>query len=254
MQPIGLFHCDFKEKYEASRQPGMEGVNGIIKLQKGCLYEQALEDLDGFQRIWILFLFDRVNNWKPKVFPPRGEKKRGVFATRSPHRPNPVGLSCVELIRINGLELHVGSHDLLDQTPIIDIKPYLPYADAFPDAHAGWTEAIADVVFLVRWTREAEEQGQFIKNHLGPDLFIGLRNRLETNPFPSSSRRIRQLEGNGYEIAYKSWRIQYILFKEAEEVLITGIRSGYRCLEGNDMYGDFSLHQEFNNKFSGLGR
>jgi tRNA-Thr(GGU) m(6)t(6)A37 methyltransferase TsaA len=103
---------------------------------------EALQDLDGFARVWLLFVFDRSQSWTPRVRPPRGGGKRGVLATRSPHRPNPIGLSAVELVAVEPGALRVRGVDLLDGTPILDIKPYVPYADAFPDSAAGWIDAL----------------------------------------------------------------------------------------------------------------
>ena len=104
--------------------------------------EAAYADLAGFDRIWLVFLFHRSQGWKPQVKPPRGGPKRSVLATRSPHRPNAIGLSAVELVDIEEGALRVRGLDLLDGTPILDIKPYVPYADAFPDARAGWIDAL----------------------------------------------------------------------------------------------------------------
>ena len=102
----------------------------------------AFRDLVGFERIWLLFAFHRSEGWRPEVRPPRGGGKRSVLATRSPHRPSPIGLSAVELLAVDGHTLRVRGVDLLDGTPILDIKPYVPYADAFPAARAGWIDAI----------------------------------------------------------------------------------------------------------------
>jgi tRNA-Thr(GGU) m(6)t(6)A37 methyltransferase TsaA len=102
----------------------------------------AFRDLAGFERIWLVFVFHRSEGWKPEVRPPRGGGKRSVLATRSPHRPNAIGLSAVELIGVDERALRVRGMDLLDGTPILDIKPYVPYADAFPTARAGWIDAI----------------------------------------------------------------------------------------------------------------
>ena len=103
---------------------------------------EAFRDLAGFDRIWLLFAFHRSEGWKPEVRPPRGGGKRSVLATRSPHRPNPIGLSAVALVSVEPDGLRVRGLDLLDGTPILDIKPYVPYADAFPGAAAGWIDAI----------------------------------------------------------------------------------------------------------------
>ncbi|MGQ0800128.1 MAG: tRNA (N6-threonylcarbamoyladenosine(37)-N6)-methyltransferase TrmO [Pseudomarimonas sp.] len=102
----------------------------------------AFRDLEGFQRIWLIFAFHRSQGWKSEVRPPRGGGKRSVLATRSPHRPNAIGLSAVELLAINAHSLRVRGLDLLDGTPILDIKPYVPYADAFPGSRAGWIDSL----------------------------------------------------------------------------------------------------------------
>lgn len=102
----------------------------------------AFRDLEGFERIWLVYVFHRSDGWKAEVRPPRGGGKRSVLATRSPHRPNAIGLSAVNLIAVEPKLLRVRGIDLLDGTPILDIKPYVPYADAFPSSLAGWIDAI----------------------------------------------------------------------------------------------------------------
>jgi tRNA-Thr(GGU) m(6)t(6)A37 methyltransferase TsaA len=103
---------------------------------------EALRDLEGFQRIWVIFVFHKSEGWAPTVRPPRGKVKRGVLATRSPHRPNAIGLSAVELVSVEGRTLRLRGVDFLDGTPVLDLKPYVPYADAFPDAKAGWIDGV----------------------------------------------------------------------------------------------------------------
>jgi len=107
------------------------------------LPESVLKDLEGFAYVWVIFVLHRSEGWAPTVRPPRGPRiKRGVFATRSPHRPNPIGLSAVELTGIEGRTLHLRGVDFLDGTPVLDLKPYVPYADAFPEARAGWIDEV----------------------------------------------------------------------------------------------------------------
>jgi tRNA (adenine37-N6)-methyltransferase len=103
---------------------------------------EALRDLEGFERIWVVFVLHLSKGWGPLVRPPRGRSRRGVLATRSPDRPNPIGLSAVELVAVEGRTLRVRGHDLLDGTPILDLKPYVPYADAFPLSRAGWIDQV----------------------------------------------------------------------------------------------------------------
>lgn len=148
MQVIGHIHSPYTERFGTPRQPGItqqvledRSLDASIELVNGHNFEQALAGLQGFERIWVLSWMHLNDGWKPTVIPPRGPKERqGVFATRSPHRPNPIALSCLKLTKIVGRTLHVNGIDLLDGTPILDIKPYVPYADAFEDVKAGWLD------------------------------------------------------------------------------------------------------------------
>jgi tRNA-Thr(GGU) m(6)t(6)A37 methyltransferase TsaA len=146
--PIGFVRSPYRRRMDAPHQPTVvEGTEtghaaeAILELNE-TLPEEALRDLAGFERIWVIFAFHRSEGWKPLVKPPRGRFKRGVLATRSPHRPNAIGLSALELLSIEGRVLRVRGVDLLDGTPILDIKPYVPYADAFPDSRAGWIDKV----------------------------------------------------------------------------------------------------------------
>lgn len=145
---IGHMKSDFPDKFGIPRQSGL-----VPELQSSIVFEpefrdvNALRGLDEFSHIWVLWLFSKAirDGWSPTVRPPRlgGNRRLGVFATRSPFRPNGIGLSCVRLERIEyspdrGPVLHVSGADLLDGTPILDIKPYIPYADSVPDASSGF--------------------------------------------------------------------------------------------------------------------
>lgn len=147
IKPIGFLHCDKKERYEAPRQGiHAKGSTGIIKLNPYCNFEQAVQDLDGFDRIWLIYGFHLNDWWKPLVSPPRfRERKIGLFATRSPFRPNQLGMSCVKLESVKKLKIYISEFDLLDQTPIYDIKPYIPYCDSFPDSETGWLKPNTDI-------------------------------------------------------------------------------------------------------------
>ncbi len=149
MQPIGVVHSSYKERFAVPRQPSLDDpLPALIELNGGMNLDQALKDLDGFSHIWVLYWMHLNQGWNPTVIPPRGPKKRrGLFATRAPHRPNSIGLSAVRLTKVEGRTLHVQGHDMLDGTPVLDIKPYLPYADAFPEAESGWVSesGVADM-------------------------------------------------------------------------------------------------------------
>ncbi len=148
-RPIGIVRTPYAKRIDAPHQAtvvaGTETgspAEATLELD-ASLPESVLRDLDGFARIWLIFAFHLSEGWVPLVQPPRGPKaKRGVLATRSPHRPNAIGLSAVELVAIEGRTLHLRGVDLLDGTPVLDLKPYVPYADAFPGSHAGWIDAV----------------------------------------------------------------------------------------------------------------
>ena len=144
--PIGIIYSCFKEKFAAPRQPGLvPAASAQVQLHSPYNQADTVAGLEKFSHIWLTFMFHQTaqQGWKPKVRPPRlgGNKKLGVFATRSTFRPNPLGLSLVKLESIdisNGVTLHVSGADLIDQTPILDIKPYLPWVESIPSAKSGF--------------------------------------------------------------------------------------------------------------------
>lgn len=149
MQAIGVVHSTYKERFSTPRQPSLDDpLPATIELNAGMNFEQAVKDLDGFTHIWVIYWMHLNQGWNPTVMPPRGPKvRRGLFATRAPHRPNSIGLSVVRLTKVEGRTLHIQGHDMLDGTPVLDIKPYLTYSDSFPDAQCGWVEesGVADM-------------------------------------------------------------------------------------------------------------
>ena len=152
-EPIGIFRGGAARKYEAPRQGVFSGNPGRIELAPGRNFETALRDLDGFERIWLVFVFDRNGGgWRPTAHPPvtaPGVSRVGVFASRAPYRPNPIGLSCVRLVGVHGRVVEVEEADLLDGTPIYDIKPYLPHIDSHPEARGGFAAEKADYALKV---------------------------------------------------------------------------------------------------------
>jgi tRNA-Thr(GGU) m(6)t(6)A37 methyltransferase TsaA len=145
VQPIGWVVSPYHRRFGTPQQASAVGsdAEAVLHMDAGRIPATAFADLVGVERIWLLSWLHRGGNWSPMVRPPRGTReRRSLFATRSPDRPNPIGLSAVRLVRIDGCDLHVCGIDLLDGTPILDVKPYIPYADAFPDAKAGWIDAI----------------------------------------------------------------------------------------------------------------
>jgi len=218
--PIGVARTPFLDRMSAPRQPyAARGVKGTIELFPGRDFEHALEDLAGWDLLWVIFWFHLNEGWRPKVLPPRSAgERRGVFSTRSPHRPNPIGLSVVKLIEVSGLVLHVSDVDLLDGTPVLDIKPYVPYADAFPDARTGWLEPLPEQQaprssreakprdpvpgFKVVWSELAAAQAAWLRETHGVDLAPPVNTILELGPQPHPYRRIKK-QREGFLLAVK---------------------------------------------------
>jgi tRNA (adenine37-N6)-methyltransferase len=233
VRPIGFVRSPFVEKVQAPRQAtAAEDVEGVLEILPE--HEHALSDLEGFGRIWVVFWFHLAegSRERAKVLPPRSDVKRGVFATRSPHRPNPIGLSAVRLVAVEGLRVRVKDLDLLDGTPILDLKPYLPYADAFPDAAAGWLEAKDP---LPAWSvvigeRARAELAWIAENDplSGAELEARLVETLALGPQPHPYRRIRRVEGK-LVVAVKAWRARFDV--DGRTIHVERIVTGYRGRE-----------------------
>ncbi|MCK4857389.1 MAG: tRNA (N6-threonylcarbamoyladenosine(37)-N6)-methyltransferase TrmO [candidate division Zixibacteria bacterium] len=139
VKPIGVIRSPFTQAEGTPIQPSLaEGATGIVEVFPE--YAEGLQDLKGFERIWLIYWFDRSCELKLKVIPFRDTKERGVFATRAPCRPNKIGLSSVRLLDIKGSILKVADIDILDGTPLLDIKPYVPRFDIYQGARSGWLE------------------------------------------------------------------------------------------------------------------
>ena len=160
MQPVGVVHSPYTDHFATPRQPNTDAPvrDAWIELRRGL--QNAARDLKEFDRAWILFHLnysrgpentDDNKLGKTVIKPPRQATPRGLFATRSPHRLNPIGLSCVRILNVVGRKIFIRDHDLLHGTPVFDIKPYLPYTDAHPDAKAGWVDEVDEDAPDHRW-------------------------------------------------------------------------------------------------------
>ena len=232
LEPIGHVRSALHSKAEAARQPrAAEGTAGRIELLPGRDFEHALDDLAGWEYLWVVFWFHLNEGWRPKVLPPRSRSgRKGVFSTRSPHRPNPLGLSVVRLERLEGLVLHVRNVDMLDGTPVLDLKPYVAYTDAIPAARNGWLadpDAAADPVapWDVRFDALAARQADWVQARTGLALAGRIAGTLALGPEPHPYRRIRR-EGERLLLAVKEWRVRALVTGRAIRVL--DIASGYR--------------------------
>ena len=209
MKIIGHIETDFKEKFGIPRQSGIvEETIGKIIFEKKYQVPEAFRGLEDFSHIWILWKFSKAEReeWSPTVRPPLlgGNKRMGVFSTRSPFRPNPVGLSSVKLDRIEytkdrGPVLWVRGADLLDGTPIYDIKPYLAYADSHPDAVGGFTENLEERKLQVKVLCKEFDS-------LPKDKQTEIVKILEQNPTPSYKK-----DGEEYGMHYGDYEVKFYI-------------------------------------------
>lgn len=250
LEPIGIFKTQSKYPYEARRQAVVDSTNslGEIQLRSGYDYEQALHDLEGFERLWIIYQFHHNAEWKPKVMPPRGPRiKRGVFATRAPYRPNALGLSCVHLLKVVGLSVFIEGHDLLDGTPVLDIKPYLPYADAFPTSRVGWLEEVESERFQVDFSDKALKQIQWLAEQGVTQLHGFIQGQLEFDPLDHKRKRV-ETSASGYQLSYRTWRILFSVAEVTRRIEVVVIQSGYMGADlqsPEDPYVDKEVHRNF---------
>lgn len=167
LSPIGVIHSCFKEKFGIPRQPGLVNeASAVLELLSPYNTPDAVRELEQFSHIWVVFIFHGClrNHWKATVRPPRlgGNERIGVFASRATYRPNPIGLSSVKLEHVEiaggGVKLHLKGVDLLDGTPVLDIKPYIPYADSLPHASGGFAEEAPETTHAIHFSDMAEKQ------------------------------------------------------------------------------------------------
>ena len=208
MKIIARIYTDFKEKFGIPRQSGItEGVGRIV-FEPEYRRREAFSGIEGYSHLWLIWKFSEAERetWSPTVRPPRlgGNKRMGVFATRSPYRPNPIGLSSVKLINIEYTEaegpvLTVAGADILDGTPIYDIKPYLAYTDSHPDATCGFADGVRDYKISVDFPEELllkvseKDRGELMRI-------------LENDPRPSyktNCERIYGMKFSHYEIFFR---------------------------------------------------
>jgi tRNA-Thr(GGU) m(6)t(6)A37 methyltransferase TsaA len=249
-EAVGVVRSPYVERVDAPRQAALaRDVAARIELFAGHGYEHALDGLAGFEFVWVVFVFhkniEEKRGWKAKVLPPRSNEKHGVFATRSPHRPNPVGISAVALERIDGLVVHVRGVDLLDGTPVLDLKPYVAYADAHPEAGAGWLETRDPVApWTVVFGDAAKERLEWLRAR-GVDLKERIEAALALGPQPHPYRRIRR-HGTGMRLAIKEWRVDFTV--DEARIVAHAITSGYRAKQIATDAG-LALHRKFIERF-----
>lgn len=209
IKPIAYIKTDFKEKFGIPRQSGRaKGLIGRIVFEPEYREENALRGLDGFSHLWLIFDFSKAHRegWSPTVRPPRlgGNERVGVFASRSPFRPNPIGLSCVKFIGLEkteteGVVVLVEGADLLDGTPIFDVKPYLPHADCVSEAVGGYADGVENHRLQVDFPQELLEK-------LPSEKRNGLIDCLADDPRPSyqdDPSRVYSMRFDRFDVKFK---------------------------------------------------
>ncbi len=222
---IGRIHSPYKEKFAVPRQPGLvEDGGGELHLLPPYNQAEAVRGLEEFSHLWIMFVFHQTmeGGWRPTVRPPRlgGNARVGVFATRSTFRPNPLGMSLVELkgIRCQGKEviLQLGSLDLVDGTPVVDIKPYLPFAESQPQALAGFAQNAPQANMPVTFSPQAESQ---LAANLGryPHLRRFITQVLGQDPRPAY-RKGEELERD-YAVHLLEFNVRWRVIADQNQVI-----------------------------------
>lgn len=218
--PIALIHSPYKEKFAVPRQPGLV-ASATAELEILPPYDDinAFSGLEEFSHLWLVFVFHKNNpaaknqQWSPTVRPPRlgGNKRVGVFATRSPSRPNPIGLSLVQFHGIkkeNGkIFLLLSNIDLVDGTPILDIKPYIPYADAKPDALAGFAQSEPEALMKIQFSEKAARKiAQCLHSH--PNLQQLISEVLQQDPRPAYKKN--KADSKTYAVHLSDFNISWV--------------------------------------------
>ena len=215
IRPIARMRSDFPTKFGIPRQSGLvEELRSTIVFEPEFRNPDTLRGIEGFSHLWLIWQFSEAvrDNWSPTVRPPRlgGNTRMGVFATRSPFRPNNLGLSCVKLLGVEhtgdqGTVLHVAGADLMDGTPIFDIKPYIPYSDSHPGAAGGFTDTASDFLLEVLFPEE-------LLALLPADKRDAAKAVLSHDPRPSYQRKPERI----YGLPFAGFDIR---FRVADEVL-----------------------------------
>lgn len=202
MMPIGFIHSPFDEKFGIPRQPGLASIRARVELVPPFSSPDAVRGLEQCSHIWLLFLFSATaaQGWSPTVRPPRlgGNQRLGVFATRSPFRPNPIGLSAVRLCGIeqqgDRIWLEIEGADLLNGTPILDIKPYLPYSDSLPEAEFALASRIERLQLPIQFSETAQQACELHAARLDQPLQQQISEILLCDPRPAYKKRDAERE------------------------------------------------------------
>ncbi len=227
LEAIATVRSPYREKFATPRQPGLvPSVTATIEFLPPFATPEAVRGLEGFSHLWLIFLFHHnwQKGWKPTVRPPRlgGNQRVGVYASRAPFRPNPIGLSAVKLLRINSgqgmISLDVEGADLIDGTPVFDIKPYISYSDSIPAARSGFAESAPGTPLAVVFSPAAQQQLNRFRSQ-SPELETMLSETLALDPRPAY--RHNRDDAQHYGTRFDRYEVQW--FVTGEQLIVTRI-------------------------------
>ena len=214
LEPLGFIKTPFKQKFAIPRQPRLvpEAI-GELTLVAPFDNPDLFRDIEQFSHVWLLFMFHEnlEKGWTPTIRPPRlgGNQRTGVLATRSTFRPNGIGMSAVELLEVNGKTIKVGGVDLLDGTPIVDVKPYIPYSDIIDNANGGFANEAPQALMEVTFSDNAKNQCQQLTVRY-PQLELLIINLLKQDPRPAYKQQKSGVQNYGVELydLEVSWQVE----------------------------------------------
>ncbi len=261
-EPIAYLKSNLIDPIDAPQQGVFaKNANAEIDLKKFKQWKEMIYQLEKFSHIWIIFVFHKNNSWKPLVLPPRSENKVGVFASRSPYRPNPIGISTVRLIEVSESKLIINSHDLLDGTPILDIKPYIAYADSFTNASKGWLADCKE--YKLKWSAKVLKQLKFLDQWDSTQFKSIITQQLKFNPTDKKRKRVKKVDPKieTYVLSIRTWRIYFQIVKSKQlkniknlnnTIQVLEIKSGYNNIDitTEDKYQDLEIHHAFNSIYN----
>ena len=228
--PIGIVESCYPDKFGTPRQPGLV-LEALAKIKIFPTYqpESSLQGLEKFSHLWVIFYFHQNKDarFHAKVHPPRLEGgTMGVFATRSPHRPNSLGLSLMEIVKVEPDGVVVRGTDIISGTPVLDIKPYLPEVEAVPTAHSGWTQNVEKKILLISWETEALTQLEsWSKKSARQELKNLIANTSRLDPRPTDYKGFEEGNSpyrNSHAVRFYEGDVHFT-FVSAQQVKITKI-------------------------------
>lgn len=249
---IGTFHGPRHSKSAIPRQGFLSQQTGYIEFEKGFDHKLAMTGLDQMSHIWVIYHFHEANSpAKPLVRPPRApDKQVGVYATRSPYRPNGLGLTLAKIEKVENGRLYLSQVDLLDQTPVFDLKPYVTDSDRPQNPRLGWIDEIETWTYTLSDT--SEFQCEWLSQNGLSEVYDVLEAQLGTNPLQPDRKRLEALTDNTWRLAYRTWRLLLKINTESRSSEVLELHSGYSDQDMNsqeDPYQDKDLHRRFRFQF-----